>query len=270
MTIYGVESGASSVQLIMLSGAARGLFHKAILESGSALSPLSLSYDPLLTAFDAAATIGYAGRENAEELARFYTELSVKSLVNASTLFLPCVERNLDSTHSLIELDPLLTFQQRNYHTVPTLIAYTYMLGASKTESEIFEASLPDDFANLLPNNLKFDNDHTKRRIADLVKEFYFGKHAEDANLLQNYVDYFNDVTFEYPIIKSAGLHAATSFSPTYLMRFSIKDQTKSNLQDDTCCKNILDYFYDKDLDDEDPMIVERLVTLWSNFIKIG
>lgn len=262
VTLYGIGSGAASIQLLLLSGAAEGLFHKAILESGSALSPLSLSFDPVLTAIDAASSMGYTGANDAKDLAKFYKNLSTKELVNASKLFLPCLENSLDETHSLLELDPIETFQQKKYQTVPLLIAYTDTAGVSNTRSEILKAGLPDSFENLLPNNLQFENENMKHRLAEVVKEFYFGKQMLDGDsLMNNYIEYFRDVTFEYPIIKSAVLHAATSNFPTYLMKFT---------EESKCCKNIIDYFFTKTLKDDDLITVERLVTLWSNFIKIG
>ncbi|XP_028171853.1 esterase 6-like [Ostrinia furnacalis] len=183
VTLYGIESGAAAVQLVMLSEAATGLFHKVILESGSALSPLALAYDPKLTAFDAAIAVGYTGTDSVEELAKFYKDLPLERLVNTSTMFLPCLENNLATTHSLLDTDPLEIYKQGNYQKVPMIIAYATSVGASAIETEIANSNLSENFADLLPNNLAFDDSKMKHRVAEVVKEFYLGNNVLDGDL---------------------------------------------------------------------------------------
>ncbi|KAL0819321.1 hypothetical protein ABMA28_007453 [Loxostege sticticalis] len=269
VSLYGIESGAASIQLIMLSGAATGLFHKVILESGSALSPLALAYDPKLTAFDAAAAMGFTGTDNLDELTKFYKDSPLNRLVNETTTFLPCLENNLDTTHSLLEMDPLESYKQRNYQKVPMIIAYTSSAGASSIETVLTNSNLPENFDDLLPNNVVFDSADSKHRVAEVVKVFYVGRNVLDSDLVKNYIEYFNDVTLEYPIIKSAVLHAATSSMPIYLMKLN-RDGTKKS-EKNKGYKSMFDYFYDDHTTSkEDQLVVEQLVTLWSNFIKIG
>lgn len=253
----------------MLSGAATGLFHKVILESGSALSPLALAYDPKLTAFDAAAAMGFTGTDNLDELTKFYKDSSLNRLVNETTTFLPCLENNLDTTHSLLEMDPLESYKQRDYQKVPMIIAYTSSAGASSIETVLTNSNLPENFDDLLPNNVVFDSADSKHRVAEVVKVFYVGRNVLDSDLVKNYIEYFNDVTLEYPIIKSAVLHAATSSMPIYLMKLN-RDGTKKS-EKNKGYKSMFDYFYDDHTTSkEDQLVVEQLVTLWSNFIKIG
>lgn len=59
VTIFGESAGAASVQFLMLSPMAAGLFHRAISESGSALNPWSLAEDPKERAFKLGRVLGY-------------------------------------------------------------------------------------------------------------------------------------------------------------------------------------------------------------------
>lgn len=59
VTIFGESAGAASVQFLMLSPMAAGLFHRAISESGSALNPWSLAEDPKERAFTLGRVLGY-------------------------------------------------------------------------------------------------------------------------------------------------------------------------------------------------------------------
>lgn len=50
VTLFGESAGAVSTSFMILSPAAKGLFHKAILQSGSSLAPWALQHDPLKAA----------------------------------------------------------------------------------------------------------------------------------------------------------------------------------------------------------------------------
>lgn len=45
VTIFGCSAGALAVHCLILSPAAKGLFHKAIIESGTAFAPWAMSRD---------------------------------------------------------------------------------------------------------------------------------------------------------------------------------------------------------------------------------
>lgn len=59
VTIFGESAGASSVQFLMLSPMAAGLFHRGISESGSALNPWAIAQNPKQRAFRLAQALGY-------------------------------------------------------------------------------------------------------------------------------------------------------------------------------------------------------------------
>ncbi|KAL4707345.1 hypothetical protein ACJJTC_005274 [Scirpophaga incertulas] len=266
VTVYGVGAGAASIQLLIMSGATEGLFHKAILESGSALSPLSLSYDPLAIATDAAVSLGYKG-ETRQELLYFYKNLPTATIVNISNLFLPCVENKLATRHSILERDPYEILKSRDYHTVPILIAYSDAAGA-KLEDELRNITFdPEAFIHVLPSNLHFDSETIKKRVSMTVKDFYLDGITTAENIYKDYAMYFNDVIYEYPIIKSAQLIAATNKFPVYLMKFSI-EKLYGNSVPMNRSKNINEYLFDSELI-EDHLVSSRLLTLWSNFIKM-
>jgi carboxylesterase type B len=270
--VQGIGAGAASVQFLLMSGTTRNLIHKAIMESGSALSPLSLSYEPLVTATDTAVGLGYRGTYSPQDLTRFYKDVPMRALVNVTSLFLPCLENILKMPHSLLERDPLEILQVGDYHMVPMLIAYAEGAGAAKIADEIKKFSLvPENFEHILPNNLEFDSEKVKQKVASVAKEFYLGKLILAENVLKNYMDYINDVTYEYPIMKAALVSALTNSLPVYFMKFK-RDGARS-VADNNAIKipvNIFDYFYDGPVAGENEMIVTTLITLWSQFIKTG
>lgn len=51
VTIFGESAGGASVHYLILSDLAKGLFHKAITQSGSALNPWAIESDPIKVFF---------------------------------------------------------------------------------------------------------------------------------------------------------------------------------------------------------------------------
>lgn len=59
MTIFGESAGGASVQYLMLSPLATGLFHRGISESGSALNPWAIAENPKDRAFRLGRVLGF-------------------------------------------------------------------------------------------------------------------------------------------------------------------------------------------------------------------
>lgn len=262
VSLYGTGAGAIAVHLLLLSGAAAGLIHKVILESGSAISPASLSNDPLATAIDVAMSLGYQNVNigGVDDLSNFYQEISPKTLSNVSADFMPCIENA--SLSNLLHIDPMVIIRSGSLEHVPMLITYMKeMIDETSLNEKTATVlhSLPVEFEDLLPHNLEFDSDDIKFRIGEQIKDLYFGDHILGGDVTESYESYMNDVFTVYPIVKSATMHAASSHLPVYLMEFSLKGGNKT----------IFDYIFSKDiLNDEDELVAEKLVSLWSNFLK--
>lgn len=76
VTIFGESAGAASVHFLVISPAAKGLFHRAIIQSGSALNVWAMGY-PFLDSILAAN--GKAGLSEKEALA-YLRSLSLEEL----------------------------------------------------------------------------------------------------------------------------------------------------------------------------------------------
>ncbi|XP_072929541.1 juvenile hormone esterase-like, partial [Epargyreus clarus] len=207
VTLYGTGSGGVAVELLLLSELTRNLVHKAIIESGAVLSPSSMSYDPFARAVAEAINLGYKGK-GAGDVEIFYNKMSIKDLVLASR-FYPCVENNLLS-NSLLDMDPLEILNHGIYQHVPLLISYTDADEISLVTENLHNFNTtPHYFGHLLPTNLAFETEDMRHKIAALVKDFYFEEYELLESVVQNYIDYINDIFMDYPITKSTTLHAA-------------------------------------------------------------
>ncbi|KOB66636.1 Alpha-esterase 3 [Operophtera brumata] len=270
VTVYGIGSGAAAVQILLLSGLATGLLHKVILESGSVLSPTSLTYEPSAVAFNIAKKMGYKHSDEPEKLFRFFQRVPLRQLTNMSEIFLPCVESSYYNSHDLLDEDPIEILKKGNFQEVPMVIVYSNTDGVSVVEKNIESFNfVPEHFDMLLPNNLRITDEKKKFRIAELVKEFYFDN--IDGNLVSNYADYFHDVLFEYPIIKFGVLYAIKSSQPVYVMKFMYKSVRQNVLNEmPMSYDKIINYIDGDKLLEEDVMVTDRLLTLLCNFIKMG
>lgn len=87
VTIFGESAGGSSVQYLMLSSMAAGLFHRAISESGSALNAWALTEQPKERAFRLGRVLGYETNSTENLLGLIEVEhISIKTSLNIATL----------------------------------------------------------------------------------------------------------------------------------------------------------------------------------------
>lgn len=79
VTIFGESAGGSAVQYLMMSKSAKGLFHKAISQSGTALDPWAMSHEPRDFAFALGRELGLDAKSD-EELLEFLKKAPAKDL----------------------------------------------------------------------------------------------------------------------------------------------------------------------------------------------
>uniref|UniRef100_A0A1A9V9U5 carboxylesterase n=1 Tax=Glossina austeni TaxID=7395 RepID=A0A1A9V9U5_GLOAU len=105
ITLFGISAGAAAVHFLMLSEQGRGLFHKAILQSGCTLNPW-VSTTLADRNYRLACSLGYRGNNNDRDIYGFLSKLEAKRLANPEarllnksellnyiiTIFVPVVE----------------------------------------------------------------------------------------------------------------------------------------------------------------------------------
>nr|QEA03464.1 carboxylesterase [Plodia interpunctella] len=234
VVLLGHGSGAAIVDLLTMSPLAEGLFHKAIVLSGSVLAPWAVAYDPIGYAEIVGAKLAYEGK-NSAELARSLVNTNIEVLMpvleqeftNNSVLFAPCIE-NTQLNGSFLTDAPINILRSGNYSQVPYLIGYTDREGTIRAaEADTWKRPMFQNFTQFLGVDLAFDTDANKKNASASIFNFYFGNSTEMD--IEDYLDYHGDTSILVPAIRGALERASTSSAKVHLFEFAYRGSTNAD-----------------------------------------
>nr|ADD97137.1 carboxylesterase [Helicoverpa armigera] len=232
VTVTGGSAGSISTLLLMLSNTTEGLFRKVVPESGAAVSSLAVQLNPLEYAKDWAKTLNFTNVDDLAALEDFYKNTPLQSLFHSaqrtdSTLFRsPCIERQT-SEQSFLDDSPYNIIKSGNYRKVPILIGTSNMEGLlEKNKFKRWEMAMNENFSEFLPGDLQFGNTEEKKETAKKVKELYFGEQPVSEDTILSYIQYFGDVMFNYPTLRTVQLLIESGHDQIYLYQYSFVDES--------------------------------------------
>ncbi|XP_063991353.1 uncharacterized protein LOC135169897 [Diachasmimorpha longicaudata] len=302
VTIAGESAGASAVHYLLLSPLAKGLFHRAISESGTAINSWSYS-PPRFT------------RSHARRLARELgcsTETSQKILEclrtkNASTitiqptnwqvfvgspkvLWRPVKESNYSGAFLTDEPGELI--KRREFAKVPWLSGTNTNEGSMLT-SDIYSPPnhenvkrLNDEFGKLIPITLEMDPDCPKASLEIILRtisQYYLGNKTIDESNRMNLTDMYSHGLFQFPGVTAAKEHATSSTA--YFYRFGYRSPNHISMipydpDRDYGVSHGDDLLYlfpfyealfpNKTMGAQDFEMVDVMTMLWTNFVIHG
>nr|ARM65393.1 putative antennal esterase CXE22 [Ectropis obliqua] len=291
ITIVGGSAGSVSVDLLMLSKAAKGLFTKVIPESGAAVGAIALQVNPIEDAKNFARNLGFAQIDNFYALQEYFLNSPLDTFYKDTNLFkpnstfgfTPCVERD---TGAEIFLDdaPVNIIKNGKYKKLPMLFGFDEMEGLLQVPKfDEWKGKMNEKFSDFLPVDLQFEDDAEKEKVAYMVKNFYFGDKLVDENSIMGYINFFTDIAFAYPTMLSVKLHTDAGHNQIYLYEYSFVDEDTpivphTNLRGATHCAQTLHVMdgrkYMNPLDINESESYKRmqviLQDLWYNFITTG
>ena len=199
ITLFGQSSGAASIALIMTMPEARGLFQRAILESGAvSMSTKSSDCVPL-----AGALLKLTGKTDMAGL----MSVSSQDLQNAA--------EKLDALMNFPELDgrvltsgDIYTAFTQNAGNFDVFIGSNadevrYWLGALDFNVASFDAFITTAFTQIKEGITAINPD------AEAVFDGFLGLHA-DEEAAWTYAEFFNELFFRLPAVAMAKAHAAS------------------------------------------------------------
>ncbi|XP_023941603.1 esterase FE4 [Bicyclus anynana] len=291
ITLFGESAGAVSISYLFLAPAAKGLFHRAILQSGATMAPWAIQYDPIKTANKVAKEFGYNGTDpydiynvlstkTVEELISAIKYSKHKQFVTAETLFVPCVEKEIPGVEPIITKNPVDVIKSGNYTKMPIIIGYNDNEGMYfVTHGNTFKRVDKVDPYDLIPSDLEFPSEADRNDTATNILSHYL---SSKKDMVMNLVDLISDLHIKYPAALEFGMYAQTTDQPIYYYLFKYNGYINM-------AKFISGFVFKEGASHGDELMymfkpytfplptryfemkmVERMVTLWTNFAKYG
>ncbi|XP_018054574.1 PREDICTED: esterase E4-like isoform X1 [Atta colombica] len=306
VTIFGESAGGAIVHYLNLSPLSKGLFHKAISQSGVASNPWSLTEwtnKAMSRGFQLAEKLGKV-TSDPKVAYEFLKTIDAKKLIKVGQKFLATP---LDRLQHVLIFTPTLDYESPNpfFPEHPnTLIQrgvkVPWLLGNNSCEGSFFICSTL--FGQISKKALKeIDSDFTKTiipralstmsKIPITVEELrflYFGNKAVSEETLMNYADFLSDVMFNRGIMEAVDIQMSSdSYTPTYLYKFSYESKTyvgkeilKVTLPGVTHAEDLFFLFYPHVMKEfnlssllsnsNDYKMIDCLTQMWTNFAKTG
>ncbi len=299
VSIMGSSAGSASVHALVLSPAAKGLFHRAISQSGSMFSDWTFNYNPKKTVENIARAL-YLHYEGNEDLIRQLRNVSMERLVAAGNVFDKTLPHMIERGSIVPSLDPTDTEEVRIFPDIPLKLLHSgnfsrvpYLLGHASMENlqfiAAFDRLVVERFAQNLNLfvpaiwNLRPNSPEALEVITDFMDVYFNGSFdaaTDDRGL--RFIDFMSDTQFIHGMTRQARLHSA--FQDVFFYQFSYSGafnflKRASGLMDLPGAVHEDDLFYllrhnrlmaPVKGNDRAFAIRRRHVRLWTNFMKFG
>lgn len=300
VTIFGESSGAASVTYLIVSPLAKGLFHKAIAQSGVCLQDWAQGRNMKERAFRAAKALGKDSNK-VSELLQYLRSLAPGDLSNLPDRtmtdeeklrglperFVPVVEKIFHGVNAFLDKDPAQVLKHGKVNEVPLMLGYNSGEGISIISYELPRLDIKNRNLSLfVPRDIVERVTHKNMNAIGLkIKEFYVGSRNFSEQEPEAIRDMATDIHFAYNTHRFASLYI-NHHMPVFMYKFDF-DTDLNVLKNmfNTAYKHLKgaahgdELFYmfynnlNKDFYDSQPKLREmsnNVTKLWTNFAKTG
>lgn len=275
ITIFGESAGAASVDFHLISEQEK-LFDKVIMQSGTTLGPWAIVESNPNAPIILADKLGF-DTEDSNEAINFLASVDPKLVIavalESNLNFMPCVEEEFDGVERFVTEHPINSGIPKA-KDIPILTGYNnreMLVGAS-----IGESTDLDVFEKYLTMSFNFDDDE----MMTLVKQFYIGDETNVDDVKDNLIDFQSDIMFNHPVHRSVQKYLDNSGNVYhYIFSYSgDRNFVKWRLnvtEDGAGHADEISYLFDVSIiqetpTEEDQKTIDRMTTLWTNFVKYG
>ncbi|KAL4712472.1 hypothetical protein ACJJTC_007488 [Scirpophaga incertulas] len=282
ITVIGVSSGAADVDFHLIFNKEKP-FDQAILESGSVFLPIFTKPDK-----DApqklSTYLGVATNDFHEAIA-FLASVDPYKIIAASKelniIVSPCVEEKFEGIDQFIDRD-------WTHLSVPNVSGMSIILGYNRDEKfdyYVNEAQSYFDKLNVFHQQLavSFNKHHPNfEEMEKIVQHFYIGDGDQrDMKNKFDIAEFDSDITFIFPMHRTISSYINNNVSQIYHYMFSYvgnRNFAKRRLKLNgsyVIHADEIGYLFDisymnEPRSAEDQLMIDRLTTLWANFVKYG
>lgn len=298
ITIFGESAGASSVHFQILSPISKGLFNKAIMQSGSGLAPWALTFNYKEMARELGKSLGFEGDDD-DELLKFLKAQPAQDLVEPVFGLTEVLQKRYPGRGNTIPFSPsveeikegafLPELPQELQKTADPL---PLIYGLNNKEGILLFAVLirnileicKDDFSLILKYNFKMDPE-VLPEVSAKVKKYYFGDKEIGPDTLEQLVDLYSDLYF-YQFYEAIEFVTKSSIPP-FVYEFSydgnfnmfkrlLFHHLKLNIPGAAHADELGYVFNSRMLpqpaaiEGDDLTVIKNVTTFWANFAKTG
>ncbi|EFA04389.1 hypothetical protein TcasGA2_TC014687 [Tribolium castaneum] len=299
VTLFGYSAGSWSITLHLVSPMSSGLFHKAIIGSGSVLGQWKLPRNQLELAKKQARLVGCPVL-NPKDMIACLKSIPAEVLGNSLDGFdefsydpvivwYPVIEDGFGQERFLTE-DPIKMFERGDFQKVPIVIGVTKDEFGNRAFPILLNATLTNelsnDFETYAPICFLYERETNKsKEISAALREFYLGNDPLTNSSLQGIADAFADSIIGFAANRAARLISLKNSEPVYYYEFTYQGRFSHFYLPDS--NNTIPYgvvhhddliylFYISAMfpffDDSYPEseMVDKLTLMWSTFAKTG
>lgn len=290
VTISGQSAGASAAAMHLLSKSSEKLFHKAILMSGTPLTPWAYNVEPYRPAFKDASKLRTVTNEidvfNVFANASVEDVLGISADVSTNTRhfkYSPCMDFN--NSDPFFHDSPYHSIVSGKFHKVPMIVGFTSvegMLFYGLNDDETFK-SWNANFLESLPSVFSWLPRKERRKVAKRIRAHYFGKKRIDRAAVKGVVDYYSDWIAYASVDSFAQLMSEHSDQPVYSYMFDYEGDrnfakfifgSRTGLPGASHTDDIFYLFKPAGisllLSQRDKLYIDRITTMFTNFMKYG
>ncbi|XP_028157366.1 juvenile hormone esterase-like [Ostrinia furnacalis] len=273
VTISGQSAGACSV-LLQLYSAKEKLFHKIIVQSGTPQNEGMFVNGDVEVAKKLANHLGF-NTTDTEQALGFLTKtpfnLVTSALAKLKIKLRPCKELSFTGVDNFVDTDPFSLSNGKKIKGTPILIGHT-----SKEEmglgSSFYDGYYNDDpFYNRIVTNYNLE-DEKARNVSDTIRHYYVGDQPISEKLYSELGNFESDFIFNHPMQRMITNLLKENANPVYQYMFSyVGDSGDEGAGHGADGK----YLYQTgdpsvQLTEDDKLVADRMVTMWTNFVKYG
>ncbi|XP_050342599.1 esterase FE4-like [Nymphalis io] len=296
VTLFGESAGASCVSLHLLSPMSKGLFHKAIAQSGT--YDLVQASGAKERAFRAGEFLGIKTND-VQVLLDYFQNLNANALTNitAATFtpdeiyrglpakFLPVVEKNFPKIESFLNEEPEKLLLEGKVNRVPLMIGYNSGEGLVIVKYHVTRLDVYNkEPSYYVPREVvKKISKNQLKDFGDRIKKFYVGNRNITEKDLNIICDMQTDINFAYNTHRFAHLYT-NSCESTYMYRFNFDTELNvlkialglTNLKGASHADELFYIFYnylnERAYQSQEKLkdIVYKVTKLWTDFAKTG
>lgn len=301
ITVFGESVGAICTHWHMVSDFSKGLFDKAIVQSGSALVDFCAVPHTENWAQRLAMVLGWKPN-GSQTYFEYLQNVPAVDIVMAQDWILSPPEQKIhgrmifsvtlepyESEQCFNRRDPLEFYQNAWGNKIPLIIGGTSeegLLFYRLMTQFLIQFKAPDIFENLFERLKCGKGTEKSKAISDKIREFYYGNEAPSIANLDTYIDLMSDKNFLH------GMHLAVKSrtndpesAPTYCYRFNFETKTNFTIMKSVfghptikgvCHAEDIEYLFKTSyskpvvINSAEHKTMNRMVSCWTRFAATG